>query len=294
MPAFDAGDYAGLAAIMLDSARLLADAGCDFLICPDNSAHLAWDDVQAAHTTAVDSHRRAGRDGSTPARFDARGLLGTRFTMTGPVYPAALGALGIEVVVPTEADQADVDRIIFDELIDGVLLASSRERYVEVIQELASRGADSVALACTEIPLLVAPGDSPLPTLDSTRLLAAAALTARSTADVLPDLAEIAGRHRVLERVPLVADCGAHLVERADLGGDAVEQSHVLGHQPRVETGVVGAGEDAVGELVVRRRVAPVETLTTSSIVCELEPVGPTRARTPPTSPPARSPTGNC
>ena len=100
-----------------------------------------------------------------------------RFTMSGSVYPDALGTLGITVIVPTEADQADVDRIIFDELIDGVLEPRSRGRYVEVIDELESRGADAVALACTEIPLLVTPDVSPLPTLDSTRLLASAALT---------------------------------------------------------------------------------------------------------------------
>jgi aspartate racemase len=105
------------------------------------------------------------------------GLLGTRFTMSGRVYPDALGTLGITVIVPTEADQADVDRIIFDELIDGVLEPRSRGRYVEVIDELESRGADAVALACTEIPLLVTPDVSPLPTLDSTRLLASAAFT---------------------------------------------------------------------------------------------------------------------
>jgi aspartate racemase len=177
MAAFDAGDHAGVAAIMLDSARLLAEAGCDFLVCPDNSAHLAWDDLQTesplpwihiADTVGAE----ARRIGSTRV-----GLLGTRFTMTGPVYPNALGALGIDVVVPAEDDQADVDRIIFEELIDGIIVATSRTRYVEVIARLAERGADSVALACTEIPLLIAPDDSPLPTLDSTRLLASAALT---------------------------------------------------------------------------------------------------------------------
>lgn len=177
MPAYDAGDYAGVAEIMLESARLLAAAGCDFLICPDNSAHLAWDHLQASSPLpwihiADPVGAEARRIGSTRV-----GLLGTRFTMTGPVYPNSLGALGIEVVVPTAADQADVDRIIFDELIEGLVLPDSRARYVGVIEELASRGADSVALACTEIPLLVAPDDSPLPTLDSTRLLASAALS---------------------------------------------------------------------------------------------------------------------
>jgi aspartate racemase len=177
MPPFDAGDYAAIGKIMLDSARLLADAGCDFLICPDNSAHLAWEHVQSE--TPLPWIHIAEPVGVEARRIGATrvGLLGTRFTMTGPVYPEALGALGIEVIVPTEADQADVDRIIFDELIDGVFLPTSRARYILVIEELTSRGADAVALACTEIPLIVTPEVSPLPTLDSTRLLASAALT---------------------------------------------------------------------------------------------------------------------
>jgi len=177
MPAFDAGDYAAIATIMLDSARLLADAGCDFLICPDNSAHLAWEHVQPE--TPLPWIHIAEAVGVEAQRIGATrvGLLGTRFTMTGSVYPRALGALGIDVVVPSVADRADIDRIIFDELIDGVLVPNSRARYVEVIEELMSRGADAVALACTEIPLLVTPDVSPLPMLDSTRLLASAALT---------------------------------------------------------------------------------------------------------------------
>jgi aspartate racemase len=177
MPAFDTGDYATIGKIMLDSARLLADAGCDFLICPDNSAHLAWEYVQPE--SPLPWIHIAEPVGTEALRIGATrvGLLGTRFTMSGSVYPDALGTLGITVIVPTEADQADVDRIIFDELIDGVLEPRSRGRYVEVIDELESRGADAVALACTEIPLLVTPDVSPLPTLDSTRLLASAALT---------------------------------------------------------------------------------------------------------------------
>jgi aspartate racemase len=177
MPAFDAGDDAGVATVMLESARLLAGAGCDFLICPDNSAHLAWRHLQAA--SPLPWIHIADTVGAEAQRIGSErvGLLGTRFTMTGPVYPEMLAGRGIEVIVPTDADQADVDRIIFDELIDGVIRPSSRGRYIDVIEELARRGADAVALACTEIPLLVSPEDSPLPTLDSTRLLASAALS---------------------------------------------------------------------------------------------------------------------
>jgi aspartate racemase len=178
MPAFDAGDWAGVARVMLDSARLLANAGADFAICPDNSAHVAWDHLQAEtpipwlHIARVlgEEARRRG--------FRRVGLLGTRFTMGGgaPVYGPVLDALGIETVVPDAADAKEVDRIIFAELVDGVFSDASREFYNRVIAWLAERGCDAVALACTEIPLLVRPEESPLPTLDSTRLLAQAAL----------------------------------------------------------------------------------------------------------------------
>ncbi len=104
------------------------------------------------------------------------GLLGTRFTMGGSLYADTLASMDIETVVPEPDDFDTVDRIIHDELVDGVFTDASRQAYGRVIIRLGERGCDAIALACTEIPLLVGPGDSPLPTLDSTRLLAAAAL----------------------------------------------------------------------------------------------------------------------
>lgn len=176
LPAFDARDFAGVARFMLDSARLLAAAGADFAICPDNSAHLAWDQVQAE--TPIPWLHIARALGQEAARrgFRRVGVLGTRYTMTGPVYRGALGELGIETLVPDAADFETVDRIIWTELVDGVFSDASRGAYNEVIARLGDRGCDAVALACTEIPLLVRSEDSPLPTLDSTRLLASAAL----------------------------------------------------------------------------------------------------------------------
>jgi aspartate racemase len=176
LPAFDAGDYAGVARFLLESARLLAAAGADFAICPDNSAHLAWDDVQAA--TPIPWLHIARVVGEEAARrgFRRVGILGTRFTMRGPVYSESLGALGIDAVMPEAADFETVDRIIFAELVDGVFTDASRQAYNRAIARLGERGCDAVALACTEIPLLVRPDESPLPTLDSTRLLARAAL----------------------------------------------------------------------------------------------------------------------
>jgi aspartate racemase len=178
LPAFDARDYAGVGRIMLDSARLLASAGADFAICPDNSAHLALDHVLAetpipwlhiARVVAEEARRRG---------FRRVGVLGTRYTMGNgaPVYSKALAAVGLEAVVPDDPDFEAVDRIIFAELVDGVFKDASREEYNRAIARLASRGCDAVALACTEIPLLVRASEAPLPTLDSTRLLASAAL----------------------------------------------------------------------------------------------------------------------
>jgi aspartate racemase len=176
MPAFDDGDLDALAAIILESTEVLATAGADIAICPDNSAHIAWAEIQAGtpipwlHIAEVVGDE-ARRTGATRV-----GVLGTRFTMHGPVYPQVLGDLGVDCLVPDDADAALVDRIIFDELVDGVIRAESRRAYQQVIERLAARGCDAVALACTEIPLLIGPQDSALPTLDSTRLLARAAV----------------------------------------------------------------------------------------------------------------------
>lgn len=176
LPAFDTRDYEGVAGFMLDSARLLSKAGADFAVCPDNSAHLGWEHVQAATPIpwlhiAVVVGAEAKRRG-----FRRVGVLGTRYTMSGPVYSDALGELGIETVVPEAADFEMVDRVIFAELVDGVFGDASRREYYRVIAGLRERGCDAVAIACTEIPLLVRPDESPLPTLDSTRLLARAAV----------------------------------------------------------------------------------------------------------------------
>lgn len=176
MPAFDTGDYEAVARIMLDSVRLLAAAGADFAICPDNSAHLAWQHVQAG--TPIPWLHIAQVLGMEARRlgYSRVGVLGTRFTMAGPVYRDTLSPMGIETLVPEADDFDTVDRIIFEELVDGVITEPSRQAYYDTIRRLATRGCDSVALACTEIPLLVRPEESPLPVLDSTGLLAAAAV----------------------------------------------------------------------------------------------------------------------
>ena len=96
--------------------------------------------------------------------------------MNGPVYPGALGRLGIGWAVPSADDRKLVNDVIFDELCLGTFRDESRHAYVRIIEGLKQDGCDAVALVCTEIPLLVTPDVSPLPTLDSTRLLAKAAV----------------------------------------------------------------------------------------------------------------------
>jgi aspartate racemase len=176
MPAWDAGDHDSIRATLSLSVQRLARAGADFFGCADNTAHMALERPGAdlalpgLHIAEVVADQ-AVRDGR--ARV---GVLGTRYTMDGPLYPRALAARGIAAELPDADDRRLLNTIIFDELVNGVLTPSSLQEYVRVIEQLAARGCDAVALVCTEIPLLVAPEVSPLPTLDSTRLLARAAL----------------------------------------------------------------------------------------------------------------------
>jgi aspartate racemase len=176
MPAWESDDYDAIRAILARSAERLAAAGASFFACPDNSAHLALE--QPGEPLPLPGLHIAAEVADVAAREGRRrvGILGTRFTMEGWVYPQTLAAREIDHRVPAPDDQAVVDRIIFDELLDGVFTDESRGEYVRVIEQLARDGCDSVALVCTEIPLLVRPDTSPLPVLDSTRLLAHAAL----------------------------------------------------------------------------------------------------------------------
>jgi len=176
MKYIDAGDWAGVAELMLGSAEKLAKAGADFLICPDNTIHQAFDLVEhrsprpwlhIAREVAAEAKRRG---------FGRLGVLGTRYLMEGPVYPEALRAAGIEYRIPSALERERLNQIIFDELVNGQFLARSLSYYVEVIRALKDEGCDAVVLGCTEIPLLVTPEASPLPSLDSTRLLAKAAV----------------------------------------------------------------------------------------------------------------------
>jgi aspartate racemase len=176
LKSIDAGDWAGVAQLMLGSAEKLARAGADFLICPDNTIHQAFDLVahrsprpwlHIAREVAAEAKRRGYR---------RLAVLGTKYLMEGPVYREALKAAGIEHRVPNAEQCHRINQIIFDELVNGHFPPRSLAYYVEVIRGLKDEGCEAVVLGCTEIPLLVTEKDSPLPVLDSTRLLAVAAV----------------------------------------------------------------------------------------------------------------------
>jgi aspartate racemase len=169
-------EWPEVARLMLSSARKLAQVGAEFAICPDNTIHQAFDFVSQesplpwlhiAQVVAVEGAERG---------FMRIGVLGTRYLMEGPVYPEALKRYGIDCEIPGKSDRERINAIIFGELVNGIFTDASRLYFNEVIEKLKRIGCDAVALACTEIPLIVRPEEASLPTLDSTRLLARAAI----------------------------------------------------------------------------------------------------------------------
>jgi aspartate racemase len=172
----DANDWAGVAQLMLSSAEKLAKVGADFLIAPVNTVHQAFDLVEHRSPRpwlhiAVEVANEAQRHG-----YKRLGILGTRALMEGPVYRETLKAAGIERRTPAAEQQERIHRIIFDELVQGVFLPRTQAYMTEVIRSLKDEGCDAVVLGCTEIPLLMTSQQSCLPMLDSTRLLAKAAV----------------------------------------------------------------------------------------------------------------------
>jgi aspartate racemase len=186
LPAWQTGNYAAVRATLWVSAQRLAAAGADFFACPDNNAHLALE--QPGSSLPLPGLHIADVVADQAARDSRRrvGLLGTNRTMTGPVYPQALAARQITTEIPDEHDRAILDEIIVSELVIGAFTETARQECVRIIERLATRDCDAVALACTEIPLLLPSHASPLPALDSTRLLARAAFDVASGRRALP------------------------------------------------------------------------------------------------------------
>jgi aspartate racemase len=176
MKAIRRGDWAGVGELMLSSAGKLARSGADFVVCPDNTIHQAMPHVLPRsplpwlHIAEVVAEQGARRG------FRRLGLTGTRWLVESEVYPEKLAARGLEYLRPGPTEREEINRIIFDELVYGVFKPGAVAYFQRVMAGLKSEGCDAVVLGCTEIPLIMNDANSPLPTLDSTRLLARAAL----------------------------------------------------------------------------------------------------------------------
>jgi len=169
-------DWRGVGELMLSSANKLAQVGAHFLICPDNTIHQALPHVLPRsplpwlHIAEVVAEQAVARG------FHRLGLTGTRYLVESEVYPEKFGARGLAYVRPSAPEREEINRIIFDELVYGDFKPEVVVYFQDVIARLKREGCDSVVLGCTEIPLIMNDANSPLPTLDSTRLLARAAL----------------------------------------------------------------------------------------------------------------------
>jgi aspartate racemase len=177
MESIDSGDWQGVAGLMLDSARKLAMGGADFLICPDNTIHQALPFVRPQSPLPWLHIAEVVAEESVSKGYKRLALTGTKYLVDANVYPEKLAERGLEFRRPAEEERLEINRIIFDELVRGQFLPQARDYFIQVITRLANEDhCDAVILGCTEIPLIITPENSPLPTLDSTRLLAAAAL----------------------------------------------------------------------------------------------------------------------
>lgn len=176
------GDMAGVGALMLASAEKLARIGADFLICPDNTIHQAFDIVAPRsplpwlHIAEIVAEEAVNRG------FQRLAITGTQWLVESDVYPVKLAAQSLDYLRPDEAERTEINRIIMDELIKGVFKPEASAYVQGAINRLKDAGCDGVVLGCTELPLIINDGNSPLPTLDSTRLLARAALRRAVTA----------------------------------------------------------------------------------------------------------------
>jgi aspartate racemase len=169
-------DWNAVGDLMLSSANKLAKLGADFLICPDNTIHRPFAYVRERsplpwlHIAEVIAGQAVDRG------FKKLAITGTRYLVESDVYPEKLAARGLEYVRPSADERAEINRIIFEELVYGVFKPAGVAYFQKVITRLKNEGCDAVVLGCTEIPLIMNDQNSPLPTLDSTRSLARAAL----------------------------------------------------------------------------------------------------------------------
>jgi aspartate racemase len=169
MKCINRNDWNGVASLMLSSAEKLAKSGADFLICPDNTIHQAFPEVEKRSSLPWMHIAQVVAKEAVSRGFDRVGLTGTRYLVQSDVYPASF-------VRPTPEEREEINRIIFDELVYGVFKPAAVAYFQKVFTRMKDDGCDAVVLGCTEIPLIMNDANSPLPVLDSTRLLARAAL----------------------------------------------------------------------------------------------------------------------
>jgi aspartate racemase len=170
------GDWQGVAELMLASADKLAKAGADFLICPDNTIHQAMPHVLPRSPLPWLHIAEVAAQNAVERGFRTVGITGTRWLVDSEVYPEKLGAHGLKYIRPSAVERDECNRIIMDELVCSSFKPESIAYFQQVIAHMKDQGCDAVVLGCTEIPLILSDANSPLPTLDSTRLLARAAL----------------------------------------------------------------------------------------------------------------------
>ena len=174
-----AGDWSRLTRLMVDAALKVEGAGADFLIICANTMHRTAEAIQAATAVPLIHIADAAAAAVRKAGLKTVGLLGTRYTMELDFYRLRLEKKhGLKIIVPNEPDRTCVHDIIYSELTTGLIRDASRIEYLAIIERLRARGAEGVILGCTEIPLLVKPGDASLPLFDTTALHAEAAVDA--------------------------------------------------------------------------------------------------------------------
>jgi len=171
-----AGEWDAAGALLAQTARDLEAAGAQLLVLCTNTMHKVAASIEEALTIPLLHLGDVTAAAVTASGVTSVGLLGTRFTMEESFYVDRMRSHGLTVIVPSADDRAFVNRIIYDELVHGIVRDESRARYLEVIDRLADEGAQGVILGCTEIELLVGPSDTALPLFATTRIHARAAV----------------------------------------------------------------------------------------------------------------------
>lgn len=176
MEAIYQADWKEVGHIMNRTAKKLLSIGAEILVCPDNTIHQSFEVASGGVTVPwlhiADEVMKVAKERG----YKKIGLTGTKYLMEGPVYKEFAAQYDIEYLIPDEKDRVVINEIIFDELVNSIFKGASRQTFVEIISKLKDRGCEAVILGCTEIPLLIDDSVSPIPTIDSTRTLARAAI----------------------------------------------------------------------------------------------------------------------